>query len=179
LNTQLWVNFGLLFHFLGIVILSGGVIGATMLDNISQSTLHKSPSQALAAGKMSKQFASMPQIGSLLMLLSGLGLLAAREWTQLGQPWLLAKLALFVVLTLNGALVAAPTSASKGQLLEQWLAVNGGIPSLKVATAEYKNLNRDKIKASLEEAHRRMRLFHLTEFTIFGAVIVLGVFKFA
>jgi uncharacterized membrane protein SirB2 len=181
----------LLLHMLGIIVLSGGAVGGLILDRVVWRNLATAPQQAAAAGRVSRYFPIVAQLGAAVMLLSGVLLLAARNWAFVGQPWLTLKLALFILLLLNGMLVAKPAGQQLGQLMPQWLAQQtsaappaapagtplvvgaGGAGALAGVAAASTELS-----AALARVRRRLTLFHLTQNLMMFTVFALAVFKF-
>jgi hypothetical protein len=141
-------------HLVSLTILAGGGVGAIVMQTAVNATMRRSASEAAVLAGTMLRFALTAQLGALLMLLSGLGLMAGRHWADWGHPWLMAKLALFVILVLAGPLIARPAGAS----LVTALAA-GGEP--------------DAVAGSL----RRLTLFHVVQKGGLVAIIVLAVLK--
>jgi uncharacterized membrane protein len=183
MDAGFWRNVGLLLHVIGIVALSGGSIGGTVTDLVFWRTYQKAPVESKALAALSVKLGVVAEIGSMSMILSGLVLLFADSWVWWGQIWLTLKLVLFVLLALNGALVASPAGRALNKLMEQWVVVNGGAPvaasvspggtATMTATA-----TREWVETELNRLHQRLRYFHVSETAGFLAILVLAVFKF-
>lgn len=186
------LEFGLLVHLLSLLALATGSFGGIVVDRMFWTYWKTRPAQAAAAGYLNKYLGIMAQVGSTLMLLSGIFLLWVTNWTFLLQFWIIAKLSLFVLLFLNGYFVANPASLRLTRLIPQWLEVNvlsanpvailvtadGGSSHTSVgdnATAAHK----DALAAEFMKIRQRMVFFHVTETLMFILVVILAVFKFS
>jgi|GEM_PF-1871750 len=185
MDSQFWAHLGIFLHIVGIVPLSAGAIGTIITDNAVWSNLKSSPTQAAAAARMGKRFSLFAQGGLFILLLSGILLLAARNWFYLGEVWLIIKLVLFGLMLLNGVLVARSTTNLLLELLPNWLAVNGATPSLIVASAVQRGqplpepkYNRVTLELMFEQVRRRFELFYISQNIMFAVVLVLATFKF-
>jgi uncharacterized membrane protein len=143
----------LFFHLLSLVVLAGGLIGGTIVHAALKDSATASPANMMTFGRLSMRFGIASQIGALCMLASGLFLAASRQWVDMRQPWLHIKLTLFVLLALNGILVARRTGMKLGMTYMQ-NSSDPVIPSLL----------------------RRLSTFHAVQIVGFAAIIGLGVF---
>jgi len=100
----------LAIHLICFAVLAAGGLGAKVLHGAMRAAIDSSPGDAAVLLRTMLRFAVVAQVGAGLMLLSGLGLLASEHWGYWGMGWLNAKIALFVVLVLNGPLVARPAA---------------------------------------------------------------------
>lgn len=103
------MRLALAVHLLCFAFLAGGALGAKVLHGAMRAKMG-TPAQAAVLLSAMLRFSLVAQIGAGLMLVSGLGLLAVEHWAYWGQGWLYAKLALFVLLVINGPLVARPAA---------------------------------------------------------------------
>lgn len=147
------MNLALAVHLVSLTVLAGGAVGAFVIHGALASTVQRSSSEAGVLAKSMMRYSLTAQLGSLLMLLSGLGLLAARQWADWGHPWLSIKLAIFVVLALNGPLVGRRAGTALGA------ALANGEPTSAVGLL------------------RRFTVFHVVQLTGLVVIIVLAVFR--
>jgi hypothetical protein len=175
MSPSLW-SFALLLHLGGITLLAAGTIGGLMLHRAIWRDLASAPAQAAAAVRVGQHFPLMTQSGAVVMLLSGLLLLAARQWVYVGQPWLTVKLSLYALLWLNGLCVARPAARQFGRVLPKWLAVHGLLPATVAADAAPSG--RAEIIAALAQVRRRLTIFHTNQTLGLALIIILAVFKF-
>jgi hypothetical protein len=149
----------LALHLLCLVLLAAGGIGGGFLHLALARMAHKDPRQALVVARIGARFGMVATSAALLMLATGIGLLATRGWADWGRPWLSAKLTIFVLLFLNGLLVAKPNGARLGAALA---AAAGG--------------DQTSTGAGVEAPLRRMGVFHAVQSAGLVALILLGVF---
>jgi len=117
------MNFPLLLHLLSLTVISAGLIGSLTNYLAFRKALTTSPAQLPGLGSMFPRFGIVTQIGLGLMILSGIGVMANRGWSDWGQMWLTVKLALIVFLFLNGNLVGRATGQRMGKAM-----ATGGMP---------------------------------------------------
>ncbi len=104
------MRLALAIHLLCFAFFTGGSVGAKVLHGAMQAKIAGAPAQAAVLLSAMLRFSIVAQIGAGLMLASGIGLLAVEGWAYWGQGWLYAKLALFILLVINGPLVARPAA---------------------------------------------------------------------
>lgn len=150
-----WMGVTLAAHLVSLTILAGGGVGSIVLQTALNAAVRRSAAEASALAGTMLRFALTAQLGAILMALTGVGLLVERQWADWGHTWLMAKLALFVLLVLAGPVIARPAGASLQQALTA-----GGSNDPGVATAL-----------------RRLALFHLVQKTGLITIIVLAVLR--
>lgn len=141
-------------HLVSLTILAGGGVGAFVMQTAVNASIRRSASEAAVLANTMLRYAVTAQLGAMLMLLSGLGLMAERHWGDWGHPWLMVKLSIFVILVLTGPLIARPAGAALVSALTA-----GGSP------------------AAVAGPLRRLTLFHLVQKGGLVAIIVLAVLK--
>ena len=175
MSPSLW-SLALLLHLGGITLLAAGTIGGLMLHRTIWRDLDDAPAQAAAAVRVGRHFPLMTQAGAVVMLLSGLALLATHQWVYVGQPWLTVKLSLYALLWLNGLFVARPAARQFSRVLPEWLAVHD---LLRAAVAvEAAPSSRAEVAAALARVRRRLTIFHANQTLGLALIIILAVFKF-
>lgn len=150
-----WMGITLAAHLVSLTILAGGGVGSIVMQTALNAAVRRSAAEASALAGTMLRFALTAQLGAILMALTGIGLLVERQWADWGHTWLMAKLALFVLLVLAGPVIARPAGAS----LQQALTAGGS--------------NDPGVAAAL----RRLALFHLVQKTGLIAIIVLAVLR--
>jgi uncharacterized membrane protein len=144
----------LAIHLLCFALLAGGSIGAKVLHGAMRPKIGSTPTQAAVLLSAMLRFSIVAQIGAGLMLVSGIGLLASERWSYWGQGWLYAKLALFVMLVINGPFVARPAAM---QLL-------GALES---------GASGDAVAVPL----KRLEIFHMVQVAGLVGIVLLAVLK--
>ena len=144
----------LAIHLLGFALLAGGSIGATVLHSVMRAKIASTPAQAAVLLSAMLRCSIVAQIGAGLMLVSGIGLLAVENWAWWGAGWLYTKLALFVMLVINGPFVARPAAV---QLLGALESGSSG----------------DAVAAPL----KRLEIFHTVQVAGLVGIVLLAVLK--
>jgi uncharacterized membrane protein len=147
------MRLALAIHLLCFAFLAGGSIGAKVLHGAMRAKM-STPAQAAVLLSAMLRFSIVAQIGAGLMLVSGIGLLAVESWTWWGTGWLYAKLALFVLLVINGPLVARPAAMRLLGALE-----SGGSGATVAAPL------------------RRLEIFHMVQVAGLVGIVLLAVLK--
>ena len=148
-------------HVLGVVILSGSVLGGLLADRALWARFAIDPKAGAAFGPLMMNIGKLAGMGSAVMLLSGLGLLAHSQWAYWGAPWLSVKLVLFVLMAVNGMVIGATTGRKLGALFG---AAAAGAPL---------------DQAALEQVRTRRKWFHISETGMFLVTVVTAVMKFS
>lgn len=143
----------LAIHLLCFAVLAGGALGAKVLHGAMRGQIAGAPAQAAVLLSAMLRFSIVAQVGAGLMLVSGVGLLWVEHWAYWGHGWLYAKLALYVLLVLNGPLVARPTAKQLLGALES----GGG--------------------AAVAAPLRRLEVFHTVQVAGLTAIVLLAVLK--
>ena len=145
----------LFLHIISLVVLFGGAVGGLMVHRVLVSTIRTAPLNAAPLGMAAGRLGITAQIGALLMLLSGLNLMASRGWADWGSGWLSVKLSIYVLLVLNGFLVAKPTSIKLMAQMSRGATADAGIVRKLVG---------------------RLDLFYVAQFAGLFAILALAVF---
>ena len=119
----------LFLHIVALTVLVAGGVGGLLVHRVLVATIRSSPQQAAPLGLLAGRCGITAQIGALLMLLSGLYLMASRGWADWGTTWLSIKLTIYVLLVANGFLLAKPTGAKLGAELSRGPAADTGVVS--------------------------------------------------
>ncbi len=155
--------FALFLHIIGITLIAGGFVGSIIAERLLWDYLkHEQSGLAAVIAPLLRRFPPVIQVGTVLMLISGLLLLWSNQWAYWGQLWFTAKLILYVLLILNGALVATPVSEKLIVLL------------IKPESRTEFSLS---LRAALPAIRQRMYLFLLTQTAMLLVVYLLSVYK--
>lgn len=149
----------LFIHIIGITCIAGGSIGGLFLEKHIWKNVRESPEKVHVLGPLMSQYPIIIQVGTILMLISGLMMLDALGWVVASQPWFIIKMILVVALVLNGMLIAKPNGA-------------------KLQTLVPRLINGENVKLEIAKVKKSMTWFHITELTMLAIVYLLAVFRF-
>ncbi|MBI3791734.1 MAG: hypothetical protein HY275_12770 [Gemmatimonadetes bacterium] len=107
----------LLAHLASFAILATGSLGGLLVHQALVAQLAVPGATVAPLLRLGARLGLVARVGSVLMLASGLTLMAARGWGDWGHPWLMAKLALWLFLSANGMVVGGPAGAAAAQAL--------------------------------------------------------------
>ncbi|MEO9005415.1 MAG: hypothetical protein ABI288_11795 [Ginsengibacter sp.] len=148
----------LFIHIIGITFIAGGSIGGLLLEKYIWKSIRESPEKVPVFGPLMVQYPAIIQVGTLLMLISGLMMLDALGWVVAGQWWFIVKMILVVALVLNGMLIAKPNS---NRLLIL-------VPRL---------VNGENVKVEIAKVKKNMTWFHISELSMLVVVYLLAIFR--
>lgn len=152
-------SIGLFFHIIGITCIAGGSIGGLILEIQIWKHMQSSPGKIQVLGPMMRKYPIIIQIGTLIMLISGIIMLDAIHWRIVDQWWFIIKMGFVVALVLNGVLVAKP-NAHKLQML---------VPRI---------IKGETLHNEVRQVKKKLTLFHISEMTMLMIVYILAVFRF-
>lgn len=170
-------NIGLFLHIIGIVALAGGSIGTYILDSWFWKIYDTEPEKAFVVAQASQKLPFLTQVGSGLMFLSGFILLFYYQFSIVGQLWMILKLILFVLMAVNGAVVAGRTGKQIRQLMPQWIALNSKVAVAPKGITAPLTGDKEQLRTELLSAKNKMNFFHISENAMFLITIFLGVFR--
>lgn len=150
---------GLILHFIGLGMVAVGILAGPILSRMLWKKLESSVAEGKTAGEILGRVAMLPTFGGLVLLASGLLMLGVEQWARFSQTWLMAKLVIYVIMTLGGFLVAKPTGARVMKLI--------------AGAAAEKSYDRDEAA----RLRRRMAGFEIIQAILFLSAISLAVFK--
>ena len=158
--------FSLFLHIVSIFILAGGAIGGIIMELTLWPTALTNVKIAGILGKAYGRFPFFATLGAILLLLSGICLLAASGWAFLSASWLQVKLVLFLFLFLHPIFTVKPAGAKLGALLmQQSQASEGGIaPS-------------EEVLAQLKAFKSKFTRFHIIQLSVLAVLLILATFK--
>jgi len=156
MNTLILMQGLLIMHLSGLTVLAG----TTVADYVTFRTFSKQfktlgePSHSLL--NLMSRLAIVLAIGGGLLLVSGVGLMAVTHGVFMHQLWFKIKLALILILVLNGFLIG-----------------NGQVAKLKKGLKQSSALKDQLVKGTIV----RLNIFYLLQLAIFLFIIILAVFK--
>jgi hypothetical protein len=109
----------LLAHLVSFAVLATGSLGGLLVHRALMDQLATPGADASSLMRLGARLGLVARVGSILMLVSGVSLMAARGWGDWGQPWLMTKLALWLALSANGIVVGGSAGAAAGRALGQ------------------------------------------------------------
>ena len=150
-------DWALLLHLVGVVVLAGGV--AIAGAGFRAARRRELPSEIALLLGMTRTGVALVGVGSLALLVGGFWLVAATD-ESLGEGWLAAALAIFVVASVLGGL--GGQAPKRARLLAERLAREGDEPS-------------EELRALLDD--RRAAALNLLSTLGLFVVLVLMVWK--
>lgn len=150
----------MILHFIGITGIAGGFFGNIFIERQLWKQLKVAPYRAVTLLPVIRVFPTVIQLGSIVMLISGLMLLSSLNWELKSEVWFSVKMILYLFFNLNCLLVAKPTSEKLGEL----------IPNLFETDPE--------VNTELASLRRKMKWFHISELVIIIGIYIVSVYKF-
>ncbi len=149
----------LVLHIIGLTMLAGITLADFILFKQFWKHLENNKQQGLAINAAMARLPAFFGIGVLLLIFSGVGMMAITHGVFGEQIWFRIKIALVVIIIINGLTVGRRQGAKLRKILPD-IASEKGIDSRLL-----------KIKA-------RLRRFHISQLTLFIIIFILSVFKF-
>jgi uncharacterized membrane protein SirB2 len=120
----------------------------------------KDRTQGLSAFPIVEALQVAGMIGMGVLLLAGIGMLAIAHWSFVQLSWFQIKLALIVLLYVNGSTIGRTSAAKLKGLME-----SAQLPS-------------ENSEAEVAAVRSRVRLFFSIQLALFAAIVLLSVFRF-
>ena len=157
MSTQTMLQSFLTMHLMGFVM----VAGTTVVDFVAFRQFWRQyeldPAKGRAVFQALSKFPILLRIGIVLIILSGVGMMAITHGVFGEQTWFRIKFALVIIVILNGLITGR----------RQVLKLNGILDTAG-----------DSISGKIERARRNLRLFHYSQLTLLFIILFLSVFKF-
>lgn len=151
-NTSLWL------HITGITLLAGTTVVDFVLTRKFWTFYARDRQEGILVRKMSDKLPLLIIAGTVLILLSGVGMMAATRGVFDTMLWFRIKMVLVLLVILNGVVMGRRLNAKLGRLL--------------AATAPQAN------QQSLSQVKKNLNLFHLVQLTLLFTIFFLSAFKF-
>ncbi|TFY96598.1 hypothetical protein [Ramlibacter humi] len=104
-------------HLIALLGVAAGAVGALLLLICIQRVMRESVQQAAGLSRVCSTFADAASRSALLMLVTGALLMAARDWSDWGKGWLLAKAVAFLALSGVALWLAKPSTRKLSAVL--------------------------------------------------------------
>ncbi|WP_315814767.1 hypothetical protein [Paraflavitalea speifideaquila] len=147
------------FHIIGITLLAGTTVTDFVLTRKFWTFYAKDRTEGILVRKMSDKLPLLIVAGIVLILLSGVGMMTILHSVLGLMLWFRIKMALVVVVILNGVVFGRRLATQLNRLLAAGPA----------QTPDEQSLNRVK---------RNLQLFHIAQLALFGIIFLLSAFKF-
>jgi hypothetical protein len=160
-------------HLLGFAAISGAVVCDVIVHVVFFRSIRREPAHAPSLVPLMHTLGAVASAGGVLSLTSAVGLLAPLGFAFWSSLWLMVKVALFVLLTLNGMLFASSRKRRVATAALAWAARAGGVEAPFTAAARH-----DEAASELLRLERHLDVFHASE--VLGVLVLLAaaVFKF-
>ncbi|NII26578.1 hypothetical protein HB364_15930 [Pseudoflavitalea sp. X16] len=152
-NASLWL------HIIGITLLAGTTVVDFILTRKFWAFYARDPQEGILARKMLDRLPILIGVGTGLILLSGVGMMAVFHTVFGAMLWFRIKIVLVVLVILNAVLFGR----RQGARLNRLLMADAPQPA---------------DQQSLEQIRKNMNLFHLTQLTLLFIIFFLSAFKF-
>ncbi len=155
---QILLHLSLVVHIIAISM----VVGITIANFVAFKQFWKlyavNRDQGLSAFRAISNFQLIGMIGLLLLILSGITMLYLVEWSFFSLLWFKIKLSIILLIFVNGF--------TMGRI--QTIKLQAFLSDEKTSTESQHDIG--KIK-------RNMKIFHLTQLTLFVIIIIVSVFR--
>lgn len=146
-NTSLW------FHIIGISLMAGVTVADFVLTRKFWDSYAKNPQEGILVRTISNKLPVLIIAGTLLILLSGVGMMIATRGVFDTFLWFRLKMGLVLLVILNAIIFGRRQNSLLNKLLAQ-------------EAPELKNIRRN------------LNTFHITQLTLFALIYLLSTFKF-
>lgn len=152
-------HIALVTHIIGITIAAGAALSSYIMSRLFWKQYASDKRKGLIVQETMSGFRLLPRIGLLLLILSGVSMMALTKGVFGEQIWFRIKFGLVLIIIAHGIIMG------RGQVgrLKKLLA--------KEIIGENVDVQLSKVKVSLNR-------FHLIQISLFIIVFVLSVFKF-
>jgi hypothetical protein len=157
MNTQTILNSLLVLHLTGLVVLAGTTFINYLLLKNFWKVFDLERDRSVTLYKAMAVFPRLTGIGIVLLILTGIGMMALTRGVFGEQLWFRVKFGLVIVLILNGVLVGRRQASKLGKIVT------------------------DRSPGTIQQIMQiriNLNWFHLVQLIIFFAIIFLSVFKF-
>lgn len=156
MNFQTLLNLYLVLHITGFTIMAGAVLADFSISARLNKYLSTDKGRALILLEASAGLAPLIGAGTLLLILTGTGMVIELKSAVTQALWFRVKLPLVLLVVLNGAVLARPATLRLKKLL---LDGNAG-------------------SDSIDPIRNRRRAIYILQLLLFVAIFILSIFKF-
>ena len=159
MNTQSLYHLALVIHITGLTMMTGTTLADYIMTKQFWKQFAINKQQALAINNVTSKLMLLFGIGIILLILSGIGMMALTNGAWGEQLWFRIKFGLVIIIIINGIAVGR----------------RQGIQLKKLLAAEVAG---EQTGAKLLKVKTNINWFHIIQITLFILVFVLSVFKF-
>jgi uncharacterized membrane protein SirB2 len=158
MSTSSLLNLSLLFHIIGLVAVAGSNLVGYVLQGQFWKQYEQDSEKGMAVMKASSKLPAVMGIGFLVILLSGISLVAITHGAYAQQFWFRVKMVVLVCIIINGVVFGRRNDNQ-----------------LKKLVTENANGN----DAALRSVRSRVNTFYLIQIVLLLTIFTLSVFKFS
>jgi hypothetical protein len=147
----------LVFHLSGMVLMIGTTVAEFVVFRVFVKLLNSQDKAVAGMLTLMSGLGKLLPVGGALLLVSAIGLMAVTEGIYLSQLWLQVKLALILLLPVNGMLIGS----RQMKRLKNNLSIEGEGPN-----------------TAAQSSILKLSRFYLVQLLVFFSIIILAVFKF-
>jgi uncharacterized membrane protein len=160
MSTLSLLNLSLLFHIIGLVLVAGSNFVAFILQGQFWQQYEQSSEKGIAVMKATSKLPAVTGIGFLIILLSGISMLAITHGAFAEQFWFRVKMAVLVCIIVNGLVFGRKNTNQLQKLVQE--------------NAEGKDT-----VSGLKSVRTRINIFYLIQLAFLITIFTLSVFKFS
>lgn len=146
-NTSLW------FHIIGISLMAGVTVADFVLTRKFWALYAHNPQEGILVRRISDKLPVLIIAGTVLILLSGVGMMIATRGAFDAFLWFRIKMGIVLLVILNAIIFGRRQHTQLNKLLLQE-------------------------QPSLSGIKRNLNIFHVTQLTLFAVIYLLSTFKF-
>jgi len=163
----------LFVHLLGFAAVSGAIVCDVIVHVAFFRSVRRQPAHAPSLVPLMHTLGVVASAGGVLSLTSAVGLLAPLGFAFWSSRWLIVKVTLFVLLTLNGVLFASSRKRRVAAAIQAWAT-----PADGTVTPFAMHAPHAEVASELLRLERHLGAFHASE--VLGVLLLLAaaVFKF-
>lgn len=160
MNTQIILQIMLTLHLVALAVTIGIALVSVVLHRQFWKLYDNNTGQSIAAFKATLKLRIYGIMGLGILILTGVMMLWLFNWTMAELLWFKIKMFIVVLLFVNGFTIGKTTS----EKLEKILNSENRI---------------DKVQHETIRLRKRMRIFQLTQLSLFILIIILAIFRFS
>ncbi len=159
MNTQAFYHLALVTHIIGLTMMAGTTLADYVITRQFWKQYANDKLKGMAINQAMSKFQMFFGIGIILLILSGVEMMAITNGAFGEQTWFRIKFCLVILIIINGLAVGRRQGTKLRKLLSGKAAV-------------------ENVDAKLLKVRTHLNWFHIAQMTLFTAIFVLSVFKF-
>jgi len=152
-------HIALVTHIIGLTILAGTTLVDYIITKQFWKQYAKDKSKGFIISELMSKFQVLPRIGGLLLIISGIGMMAITHGAFGEQIWFRIKFGLVIIIIINALALGRRQVMKLKKLLSQ-------------------ETSGENVDAKLLKVKTNINWFHISQITFFIIIFVLSVFKF-